>query len=107
MELLGSSETTGPQAASTPGPGTRPGSVGRAFPHFQTVIEHRDGQGEEGEILTRGRNVCLGYLWDADKTDQLIDSEGWVHSGDLGRTDQEGFFYVTGRIKVSSHLPSY
>ena len=44
----------------------------------------------------------MGYLWDADKTDLLIDSEGWVHSGDLGRTDEEGFFYVTGRIKVNS-----
>ena len=42
----------------------------------------------------------MGYLWDADKTDLLIDPEGWVHSGDLGRKDQEGFFYVTGRIKV-------
>ena len=45
----------------------------------------------------------MGYLWDADKTDLLIDSEGWVHSGDLGRTDEEGFFYVTGRIKVNSY----
>ena len=44
--------------------------------------------------------MCMGYLWDADKTDVLIDPEGWVHSGDLGRTDKEGFFYVTGRIKV-------
>ena len=43
LELLGSSETTGPQAASTPGPGTRPGSVGRSFPHFQTVIDHQGG----------------------------------------------------------------
>ena len=46
MELLGSSETTGPQAASTPGPGTRPGSVGRSFPHFQTVVDNGDGQGK-------------------------------------------------------------
>ena len=65
-----------------------------------------------GEILTRGRNVCMGYLWDAEKTDRLIDSEGWVHSGDLGRIDQDGFIFVTGRIKVSkgkvivlSHCP--
>lgn len=42
----------------------------------------------------------MGYLWDAEKTDLLIDCDGWVHSGDLGRTDKEGFFYVTGRIKV-------
>ena len=42
----------------------------------------------------------MGYLWDQEKTDRLIDPDGWVHSGDLGRTDQDGFIYVTGRIKV-------
>lgn len=54
----------------------------------------------EGEILTRGRNTCMGYLWDEANTERLIDAEGWVHSGDLGRKDEDGFFYVTGRIKV-------
>ena len=61
MELLGSSETTGPQAASTPGPGTRPGSVGRAFPHFQTVIDQRNGQGKITPCLG-GRFVCPAIL---------------------------------------------
>ena len=55
----------------------------------------------EGEILTRGRNTCMGYLWDEANTARLIDEEGWVHSGDLGRKDDDGFFFVTGRIKVS------
>ena len=44
----------------------------------------------------------MGYLWDEANTERLIDAEGWVHSGDLGRKDEDGFFYVTGRIKVSS-----
>ena len=45
--------------------------------------------------------MCMGYLWDAERTDSLIDEDGWVHSGDLGRTDEDGFFFVTGRIKVN------
>ena len=43
----------------------------------------------------------MGYLWDEANTARLIDDEGWVHSGDLGRKDDDGFFFVTGRIKVS------
>ena len=42
----------------------------------------------------------MDYLWDEANTARLIDSKGWVHSGDLGRKDEDGFFYVTGRIKV-------
>jgi long-chain-fatty-acid--CoA ligase ACSBG len=52
-----------------------------------------------GEICTRGRNVFVGYLWDEEKTREVVDAEGWVHSGDLGWQDQDGFFYVSGRMK--------
>ena len=48
----------------------------------------------------------MGYLWDEANTARLIDSEGWVHSGDLGRKDEDGFFFVTGRIKVL-HVHTY
>ena len=41
----------------------------------------------------------MGYIWDEEKTKEVIDEEGWVHSGDLGRIDQDGFFYVCGRMK--------
>ena len=41
----------------------------------------------------------MGYLWDSTNTEKLIDEEGWIHSGDLGRKDEDGFFYVTGRSK--------
>jgi len=98
QELLGSSETCGPQSVSLPDTGTRPGSVGRCFPHFQTEILDPDPVGV-GEIITRGRQICLGYLWDEKGTSELIDNDGWVHSGDLGRVDSDGFFYVCGRIK--------
>jgi len=98
MELLGSSETGGPQTACLKGAGMRPGSVGKAYPHFETAINNPDEEGV-GEIVTRGRNVFMGYLWDEEKTKEVVDEEGWVHSGDLGRVDQDGFFFVNGRMK--------
>lgn len=61
MELLGSSETTGPQAASTPGVGCRPGSVGRSFPHFQTIIENQAG-GSQGKIFGSVKK-SLQFYW--------------------------------------------
>ena len=97
-ELLGSSETCGPQTTCLPGPGTRLGSVGRCFPQFETRVLNPDQDGI-GEIVTRGRNIFLGYLWDEEKTGEVIDEDGWVHSGDLGRVDSDGFFYITGRMK--------
>jgi long-chain-fatty-acid--CoA ligase ACSBG len=98
MELLGSSEAGGPQTASTVGTGTRFGSVGKSYPHFETKILNPDQNGV-GEIVTRGRNVCLGYLWEEAKTNEVIDEDGWMHSGDLGKMDEDGFLYVCGRMK--------
>ena len=46
----------------------------------------------------------MGYLWDEANTQKLIDVYDWVHSGDLGRVDQDGFFYVTGRLKVHLYV---
>ena len=92
LEFLGSTETSGPMTACFPGVDTKQGSVGKGYPQFETEILN-------GEIVTRGRNCCMGYLWEEDKTAELVDSEGWVHSGDLGRKDEDGFFYITGRIK--------
>ena len=98
MELLGSSETGGPMTAALKGPGMRQGSVGKGYPHFETAIMNPDKDGV-GEIVTRGRNVFMGYLWDDDKTKEVVDDQGWVHSGDLGRKDEDGFFYMSGRMK--------
>jgi len=98
MELLGSSEAGGPQTASTVGTGTRFGSVGKSYPHFETKILNPDNNGV-GEIVTRGRNVFLGYLWDEAKTNEVIDEDGWMHSGDLGKMDDDGFLFVCGRMK--------
>lgn len=49
-----------------------------------------------------GRHVFMGYLNDRPKTDEAIDSEGWLHSGDLGKIEEMGYVYITGRIKVSA-----
>jgi len=98
QELLGSSETTGPQTASTPGRGIRLGSVGRPYPAWDVHVLNPDDTGL-GEIATRGRNCCMGYLWEEGKTAELIDAEGYVLSGDLGRFDKDGFLFVSGRQK--------
>lgn len=56
-------------------------------------------RGEEGEIVIRGGNVMMGYLDQPDETAKTITSHGWLRSGDLGRMDDDGYVYVTGRIK--------
>ena len=50
-----------------------------------------------------GRQVFMGYLNNEEKTKEAIDDEGWLHSGDIGRIDDDGFLYVTGRIKGNIH----
>lgn len=52
-----------------------------------------------GEICIWGRHVFMGYLERQDETMEVIDEEGWLHTGDLGRMDSQGFLYITGRIK--------
>lgn len=48
-----------------------------------------------------GRHVFMGYLNAEEKTRECMDAEGWLHSGDIGRIDENGYLYITGRIKVS------
>ena len=81
----------------------RVGSVGRAAPHCEIKIVDPDGAvvpvGEQGEICCRGHSVMQGYWGDEERTAETIDSEGWLHSGDLGVMDEQGYLQITGRIK--------
>ena len=79
-------------------------SVGRTMPHCESrIIDPLSGEvvprGEIGELCTRGYVVMKGYWDQPDKTAEAIDAEGWMHTGDLARMDQDGYVVVEGRIK--------
>eukprot|EP00731_Ephydatia_muelleri_P030983 Em0022g497a len=97
LEFYGMSESSGPQTFNVMDH-WRVGSVGRNMVGAKTKIDKPDENGD-GEILYYGRHIFMGYLNDEEKTKEAIDEEGWLHSGDVGRIDQDGFLYITGRIK--------
>lgn len=85
-------------------PEKRATTVGIEFPHVEVkVFNPETGEecapGEHGEICCRGYNVMQGYYKNPEATAQVIDADGWLHSGDLAMKDEEGFFHITGRIK--------
>ncbi|XP_066970339.1 long-chain-fatty-acid--CoA ligase ACSBG2-like [Macrobrachium rosenbergii] len=76
------------------------GSVGK--PMSQSTLQlktHPSCKPGEGEIAFKGRNICMGYLRMPEKTNEAIDDEGWLYSGDTGSFDEDGFLHITGRIK--------
>ena len=82
----------------------RVSTVGRVGPHLEVkVINPETGltvpYGEPGELCTRGYSVMLGYWEEPDKTADAIDAARWMHTGDLGVMDDEGYVNITGRIK--------
>ncbi len=79
-------------------------TVGKKHPPVDVkVLDVNDGHecapGEHGELCCRGYNVMKGYYKMPDKTAEAIDENGYLHSGDMGTVDEEGYFRVTGRIK--------
>ena len=74
-----------------------PGSVGKPLPGVEVKIDSPDASGV-GEVVTRGRNLMLGYWQDEEATRAAI-RDGWFHTGDLGRFDEEGNLYIVGRSK--------
>jgi long-chain acyl-CoA synthetase len=93
VEVWGMTESCG---ASTYTPATRikPGMIGPACPYNEVRLEP-----ETSEILVRGRNVFMGYLNQPEKTAETIDADGWLHTGDVGTQDADGYFRITDRMK--------
>ena len=77
----------------------KPGSCGKAAPRMEVKIDSADPHNIVGEILTRGDNVMLGYFKNPEATKQALDSDGWLHTGDLGIIDTEGNLFIKGRSK--------
>lgn len=77
----------------------KPGSCGKAAPRMEVRIDSPDPQYVVGEILTRGDNVMLGYYKNPEATAQVLDADGWLHTGDLGIMDEEGNVTIKGRSK--------
>jgi len=92
LELYGQTEGCGPSAANT-ADHNRIGTVGIALPGMTVRLA------DDGEILVRGGNVCLGYLDNPEATAELIDADGWMHTGDTGAFDADGSLRIVGRKK--------
>ncbi|MCZ7528243.1 MAG: AMP-dependent synthetase/ligase [Acidimicrobiia bacterium] len=90
-ELYGLSESSGPMTWDPVE--IRPGMVGRAIPGCEVRL------GEDGEVLCRGGNVFRGYLDDPEKTAETLDPEGWLHTGDIGVMDGDGYLDIVDRKK--------
>ncbi|MCF3946297.1 AMP-binding protein [Acidiphilium sp. AL] len=91
------------QSATDDTPERRVATVGRIHPHLEVKLIDTDGRiverGERGEICTRGYSVMLGYWGQEAKTREAIDEAGWMHTGDLGVIDNDGYCTIVGRSK--------
>ena len=81
-----------------------PASIGPSLPNTEVQIVDVDsgtalGPGERGEVLIRGPQVMLGYLNRPDATAETIDEDGWLHTGDIGYVDENGYCYIVDRLK--------
>jgi long-chain acyl-CoA synthetase len=93
LEVWGMTETCG-AATGVPIDRIKPGSIGPAAQFNEVKLDPATG-----EIMVRGKNVFAGYLNLPEKTAETIDPDGWLHTGDVGLVDEEGFFRITDRMK--------
>ncbi|MGE8226265.1 long-chain fatty acid--CoA ligase [Stenotrophomonas pigmentata] len=79
------------------------GAIGLPIPSTEACVKNDDGQmvalGEVGELCIRGPQVMKGYWHRQDETDKVMDADGWLHTGDMARMDENGFFYIVDRKK--------
>ena len=103
IETMGLTETAAQILSNPLPPATRKiGSPGVAFGNEVIIGDSNQNEvtsGEEGEILVRGGNVLSGYLKNPEATAEAITKSGWLRTGDLGRMDEDGYVFVTGRLK--------
>ncbi len=92
LEVWGMTETGG-GATCTPVSRIKPGMIGIANAYCEVKVA------DNGELLVRGDNIFMGYLNQPEKTAETIDAEGWLHSGDVGYADADGFFKISDRLK--------
>ncbi|CAK4374109.1 unnamed protein product [Aphanomyces euteiches] len=92
-EIFGMSEATGPQTFTRNG-AWKIGFCGRELEGTEVRILE-----DTQEFVFQGRNTMMGYLYSESQTKEAIDDEGWLHSGDVAKIDEDGFCVITGRIK--------
>jgi len=90
-EVWGQTESCGAITANPEGR-VKPGSIGPRMRHAEVKLS------SQGELLARGDSVFMGYLNQPEKTAETL-KDGWLHTGDVGKVDEEGFFYITDRMK--------
>ncbi len=93
LEVWGMTESCG-AATGVPATKMKPGSIGPAANYNEVRLDPATG-----EILVRGTNVFMGYLNQPEKTAETLDAEGWLHTGDVGTVDADGYFRITDRMK--------
>ncbi len=102
FEGYGMTEASPTLASNQAGPVSKPGSVGKPLPGIEMrIVDEQDNdvpQGESGEIVVRGENITAGY-WNLPDETRAAWRNGWFHSGDIGRMDEDGYVYIVGRKK--------
>ena len=91
IEVWGQTESCGAITSNVAGM-VKPGSIGPRMGHAEVAVS------PEGELIARGGSIFMGYLNQPEKTAETL-KDGWLHTGDVGRVDEEGYFYITDRMK--------
>lgn len=97
---------TGPLISYAPWREARFNSAGRCVDELEMKINSPDPENIVGEIMVRGENVMKGYYKNDQATKEVLDKDGWLHTGDLGTIDVDGFLYIKGRSKSMILGPS-